>query len=91
MKTDCIAALLLENRESKQDYWGDIAHLGGKPCSKRIANKFLLCCLLDWQMHTDVAWRNGERLVEKILGDPDDVWRVITSVAEVEWESRRPE
>jgi endonuclease-3 len=83
-----IATLLLANQKGTSD-WGDLSHLEGQPCSKRIANKFLICCLLDWQMNSDLAWRNGYRLVEGILGDPDDVWKAITSVSENEWTSRR--
>jgi len=72
-----IATLLLANQRGTAD-WGELSHLEGQPCSKRIANKFLICCLLDWQMKSDLAWRNGYRLVEDILGDPDDVWKAIT-------------
>jgi hypothetical protein len=55
---------------------------------QEIANKFLLCCLLDWQMDSNVAWRNGERLVHE-FGDPDDIWWAITSVPDNEWKSKR--
>lgn len=85
-----IASLLLENRAEGTD-WGEMTRLKGKPCEKKVANRFLLCCLLDYQMPTDVAWRNGERLVYKILGDPDDIWKEIASVSESEWKSKHPE
>lgn len=85
-----IAALLLEHRSDKED-WGDISGFENQPCPKRIANKFLLCCLLDWQMDSGLAWRNGERLVKDILGNPNDIWRAITSVSETEWKSRYAE
>lgn len=85
-----IAALLLANRRGTED-WEEISHLEGKPCSKKIANKFLLCCLLDYQIRADLAWRNGNRLVKDILSDPDDVWRAITSFSETEWASKRNE
>src|SRR3974390_1050957 len=83
-----IAALLMANREGTAD-WGEISHLDGKPCPKKVANKFLIYCLLDYQMDTNLVWANAERLVTQILGDPDDVWRAITSVSEAEWMSRR--
>lgn len=83
-----LAALLLASRNGTED-WGELSHLNGNPCSKKIANQFLLCCLLDWQMDSDLAWRNGYRLVEDILGDPDDIWKAITSISETEWEVRR--
>lgn len=85
-----IAALLLEHREGKE-VWGELSLLAGQQCTKRIANKFLICCLLDWQMESTVAWRNGYRLVESILGDPDDVWKAITSIPESSWASRHIE
>jgi endonuclease III len=85
-----IASLLLENRAEGTD-WGEMSQLKDKPCEKRLANRFLLCCLLDYQMSADVAWRNGERLVYKILGDPDDIWKEIASVSESEWKSKRSE
>jgi endonuclease III len=85
-----LTALLLQNRNGGED-WGDLSHLNGTPCSKQQANKFLLCCLLDWQMKADVAWANGYRLVEDILGNPDDLWQAITSLSESEWKSKRPE
>lgn len=83
-----IASLLLANRRGTED-WGEISNFAGKPCPKRPANRFLLCCLLDWQIDSGLAWRNGERLVKEILGDPDDVWQVITSVSETEWKLKR--
>jgi hypothetical protein len=85
-----VAALPLDNRDRGED-WGEISHLNGKPCSKQQANEFLPCCLLDWQMKADVAWANGYRLVEDILGNPEDLWRAITSVSESAWESKRSE
>jgi endonuclease III len=85
-----ITAILLEHRNGKAD-WGEISHLEGQQCSKKVANRFLLCCLLDYQMDSNLAWRNGYRLVNEVLGDPDDVWAAITSVTEAEWASQRDE
>jgi endonuclease III len=85
-----IARLLLENRGGGTD-WGMMADLKGAPCSKQLANKFLLCCLLDYQIRSEVAWANGERLIADILHDPDDIWKAITSVSEDEWKSKRAE
>jgi endonuclease III len=85
-----IAALLLANRAGSAD-WGDLSYLHGEPCTQRIANKFLVCCLLDYQIDSDVAWRNGNRLVEDVLGNPDDVWSAIASSSESEWVMRRDE
>ena len=82
-----ITCLLLANRNGNED-WGEISHLDGKPCSKKHANKFLICCLLDYQIDSNLAWGNGYRLVEDILDDPEDVWKAITSFPESEWASR---
>jgi len=84
-----IADLLLKHRESRMD-WGEICQLQGRPCSKKVANKFLLCCLLDYQMPADRAWDNGYRLVQSLY-DPDDVWRAITSFPEIDWKSKHAE
>jgi hypothetical protein len=86
---DRIAALLLENGDGKAD-WGDISHLKGAGCSKGVANRFLLCCLLEWQSDADVAWRKGEELARK-LGDPDDIWTTISSFSRNQWDSRYEE
>ena len=82
-----VAALLLKNRTGTED-WGEISKFAEKPCPKRVANKFLLCCLLDYQMKWAVTWRNGCRLVTDILRDPEDVWAAITSVSQEEWKSK---
>jgi len=71
--------------------WGQPYKSDGALWSKKVANRFLLCCLLDYQIPSLQAWANGERLVISILGDPDDIWREITSVPEHEWKSKRGE
>jgi hypothetical protein len=90
MRQSNIAALLLANRGGGTD-WGEFSQPDNKPWSKKAANKFLLCCLLDFQIPSDVAWRNGYRLIEDILNDPDNVWGAITSVSASEWKSKRDE
>ena len=86
-----IAKLLPANRAAEPVNWGEISYLEGKPCTKKLANKFLVCCLLDYRIDSDLAWRNGYRLVEELLGDPDDVWQAITSVSDGDWKSKRDE
>jgi endonuclease III len=83
-----LADLLLANRGDGMN-WGELSELSGKPCSKRVANSFLLCCLLDYQIPSNSAWANGERLIKDILGDPDDLWHEITATSEPEWQSKR--
>jgi endonuclease-3 len=78
-----IAALLLANH-SGTEAWGDTS-------TKQGANEFLICCLLDYQIDSSLAWNNGRRLVKELLGGPEDIWSAITSVSEAEWRSRRNE
>lgn len=87
-----IADLLLNNRVGSTD-WGEISHLEGKGCSKKIANKFLICCLLDLQSNADVAWKKGEELVDKLgkFGDPEDVWVTISSFSKETWDAKYEE
>jgi len=85
-----IVALLLANRGQGTD-WGEFASPAHKPWPRKLANKFLLYCLLDYQISSATAWKNGYRLIEEILGDPEDIWKAITSVSESEWASRREE
>ena len=80
-RTHQIANLLLANRRGTED-WGDVS-------SKKGANRFLICCLLDYQMDSNRVWQNGYRLVREILGDPDDLWQAIASVSESDWRSKR--
>jgi hypothetical protein len=81
-----IADLLLENRPGPED-WGEISHLEGRECSKKVANKFLICCLLDFHQHAQVAREKGDYLVKK-LGDPEDVWVSISSHSRNDWNSK---
>jgi endonuclease III len=85
-----IASLLLAHRKGTED-WGEMATFKVGECPKKVANQFLLCCLLDYQMPADLAWQNGKRLVEVILHDPQDVWNVITSYSRDEWASKSTE
>lgn len=82
----------MENRAGKVD-WGEISRLEGRECSKKVANRFLICCLLDWQSDADVAWKKGEDLVDKLekLGDPENVWVIISSSSKETWDSKYEE
>jgi hypothetical protein len=44
-----VAKLLQKNWGGTED-WGEISNFADKPCPKKVANKFLLCCLLDYQI-----------------------------------------
>lgn len=84
-----IAILLLQNRDGGEDF-GEISHLEGRECSKAVANKFLICCLLDFQQNADVAWKKGEALTEA-LGGAESIWFAISGYPKEEWDSRYEE
>lgn len=87
-----VRRVLLEYREEEgeADWWWLSDYKGRRP-DKRSANKFLLACILDYQIPAELAWENARRLAEDILGDPPDLWNVIAAVPQKEWEKRFPE
>lgn len=86
-----VATLLLNSRTDEDDeFWGWIRK--GESPDKKSANKFMLGCILDYQIKTDVAWENARRLAEEILGDPDDLWEcIIHNYSESQWMSKKKE
>lgn len=56
--------------------------------SRRDANKFLLGCILDYQIPAGTAWENARRLAEDIFRDADPVWDSILAIPFRSWESR---
>jgi endonuclease III len=86
-----IASLLTDIRATLTrgtvEDWGQIAKYSPQTCPKNVANSFLLCCLLDYQIPTKLAWNNGWRLVQH-FSDPDDIWKEITSCTEDEWNAQ---
>lgn len=57
--------------------------------NRRRANKFILGCIIDYQIPANKAWENAERLAEVVLRDPPNLWRTITRVSERAWMARR--
>ena len=84
---DRIAQLLLANRDDDTTFWDWL--VPRQPLSRKNANKFLLACILDYQVRAETAWANAKKLAENILGDPDDLWGRITTVSLDEWNSKR--
>lgn len=83
-----VKRLLLSNRqEHPVGFWSWMSELEGQPADKKSANKFMLACILDYQMRYQIVWENARRFAEDDLGDPADLWDVITSIPESEWES----
>ena len=86
-----ISRLLIAHRDRPEGFWPWLDELKGKPADTKRANKFLLGCVLDYQMKAEVVWENARRLAEDILGDPEKLWNKIASVSEEEWMSKRTE
>ena len=57
-----------------------LSRLNGCRADKRSANKFLLGCILDYQMKVGLVWENARRFAEDDLGDPCDLWDVIVGI-----------
>lgn len=83
-----VARTLIENSDIPKGVWPGIQ--SPDPTQKE-ANKFFLGAILDFQIKADKAWENAERLSEKILGDPENLWEEITKVSLDEWNARKKE
>ncbi|EQD30636.1 hypothetical protein B1A_20302, partial [mine drainage metagenome] len=83
-----VAQVLIEKSDIPKGYWPGIQ--SPNPTQKE-ANKFFLGAILDYQIKADKAWANAERLSEKILGDPENLWEEITKVSLDEWNARKKE
>ena len=84
---------LLEHRtpaspETALRNWGEIAKYTAMECPKKVANEFLLCCLLDYQIKTGVGWKNGRRYINEISHRHDEVWWEIGKFTKKEWDSK---
>ena len=84
-----VKRLLLSNRqEHPEGFWSWMSRLEGRPADKKSANKFLLACILDYQMRYEIVWENARRFAEDDLGDPADLWDVVTGTPQSDWESK---
>jgi len=81
-----LAAQLLAKRDTEQ-MW--VWLRPGQAVSRKNANKFLLACILDYQMKAEAAWNNARRLAEEILGDPADLWGTIAQYTLMGWNRKR--
>ncbi|MEA4884519.1 MAG: hypothetical protein VB144_12855 [Clostridia bacterium] len=79
---------MIKNSQEEGIYWYWLSDSKGKRLSKKSANKFLLACILDYQIPSEQAWGNARRLAEDILGDPSDLWNAIADFSEDEWEAK---
>jgi endonuclease III len=87
-KLNRITKVLLKNRNEIEGFWPWLSDLNGRYANKKRANKFLLGCILDYQIPADTAWENARRLAEDILGDPNGLWNWISNFSKKRWMSR---
>lgn len=74
---------LWRNPEDRGYFWPWLQGKNGKPIkrlSKKNANKFMLGCIIDYQIDADKALGNAARLAEVELGDPENLWQEIIDV-----------
>lgn len=83
-----ISKVLLANRSEDRSGWYWISDAGLKTLDKKRANKYLLACILDYQMKYARAWDNARRLAESILGDPPSLWQTITEIPFSTWRQK---
>jgi hypothetical protein len=83
-----VADILIENRSADRSGWYWIGESGPAARSKKSANKYLLACVLDYQMTVPIPWENAKRFAEQVLGDPESLWETIVSQPLSDWEKR---
>lgn len=86
-----VAQLLLNNRQAAPPaFWGWLSRADsqGMPADKQEANKFLLACIIDYQILSGKAWKNAKTFAEGLLNDPIDLWKDIISKSKEEWNSK---
>jgi len=81
-----VSRLLLANRERGSEWWW-LNDEPGRPGKKR-ANKFLAGAIIDYQMRAHSAWELAQRRIEDDLGDPADLWDVISAKPRYLWNAR---
>lgn len=84
-KDRAVAKLLVQKKDRDPSGWWWISDSGLKRLTKKRANKYLLACILDYQMNANTAWEKAERFAEKDLGDPDCLWEEITRASLSTW------
>lgn len=79
--------LLAMPKNTARESWGAIADYSAGTCPKKVANEFLFCCLLEYQIDERRAWNNGCRFIHEMQNDPDDLWALIAGYSKKEWTS----
>ena len=75
-----VRKLLLDHRLQGGLGWRWLSDLKGRKADKKSANKFMLACIIDFQMRAHSAWENARRFAEDELGDPKDLWETIIDI-----------
>ena len=57
-----------------------LSDLNGKKASRKSANKFMLCCILDYSVRAHLVVENATRFAEQDLGDPRALWHTIVGI-----------
>ena len=85
-KLQRVSNLLLEDRKKTGAFdWKAALNVKGSGVDKKVANKLMLGCILQYQMRADLVWKNARRFAEGDLEDPDDLWENIIAIPN--WDS----
>lgn len=83
-------ATILGRRRNNEGYWPWLQNADGRilnRLSKKRANKFVLGCIIDYQIQAGEAWNRAGKLAEEIFEDPEDLWAVIARVPKSKWDT----
>ena len=80
-----VGKLLLDARRGEQVSFPFLSDLNGRKAGKKSANKFMLCCILDYHARASDVIENATRFAEKDLGDPRHLWNRIVKIRD--WNS----
>ena len=75
-----VGKLLLAARRRGPVHFPFLSDLSGKKADRTTANKFMLCCILDYKAPAHVVVENATRFAEKDLGDPRHLWNTIVKI-----------
>jgi hypothetical protein len=86
-----VAQLLIDNRNNEDrrendDVWG-IEGYYGRELPQDIANRFLLCCLIDYRLDANDAWKRGEQFFNGLNNDESkrELWKMIAETPHEVW------
>ena len=80
-----VGKLLRDARKSGTVGFPFLSDLNGKRASKKAANKFMLCSILDYQARAADVVEKAIRFAEDDLGDPPHLWDTIVGIPD--WNS----